>query len=55
MCESRGLTTARNGVHYGAMQANVNLWGYPPADLVGQLDHGWGIWLVQGWQAWACK
>jgi hypothetical protein len=53
-CESGGSTTARNGVHVGVLQANVNYWGYPPADLVGQLNHGYGIYLVQGFGAWSC-
>lgn len=53
-CESGGSTTATNGVHVGVLQANVNYWGYPPADLVGQLNHGYGIYLAQGFGAWSC-
>lgn len=53
-CESGGSTAATNGVHVGVLQANVNYWGYPPADLVGQLNHGYGIYLAQGFGAWSC-
>lgn len=54
MCESRGQVTARNGAHYGLLQQNVNLHGYPGDTMVAQLNSGYAVYLKQGWSAWSC-
>ena len=53
-CESGGQTTARNGPHYGLLQVNVNYHGYPGDTMLAQLNHGYGVFLKQGWAAWEC-
>jgi len=53
MCESSGRTTAVSPAGYvGLMQVAPWLHGPVPADAVGQLAQGYGVYLRQGWGAW---
>ncbi|MBX7112220.1 MAG: transglycosylase family protein [Dehalococcoidia bacterium] len=53
MCESGGRTTAVSPAGYvGLMQVAPWLHGAVPADAVGQLAQGYGVYLRQGWGAW---
>lgn len=54
-CESGGVVGIdTNPPHVGLMQANVELWGRVAHDPVAELNQGYEIFKVQGWQAWSC-
>lgn len=55
MCESGGNPTAvsPNGLYWGVAQQDVNIWGYPPPDVMGQVAKARQIYnLAGGWWPW---
>lgn len=54
-CESSGHPGAVSpGGHVGVMQVDPALWGPVPADIPGQLEQAYRVYLAQGWGAWSC-
>lgn len=54
-CESRGISGINtNPPHFGLMQVNVNFWGYPSGGPVSELNQGYQVYLIQGFNAWSC-
>ena len=55
MCESSGVVGIEtNPPHVGLMQANVNLWGRVTYDPIAELNQGYYIYTLQGFEAWEC-
>lgn len=54
-CESRGIVgIATSPPHVGLMQVNVNYWGRVNADAVSELNQGYEVFKIQGFNAWSC-
>lgn len=55
LCESNGVVgIATNPPHVGLMQANVNYWGRVNVDPISELNQGYYIYTLQGFNAWSC-
>lgn len=56
-CESRYEPTAveSGGHHVGVWQVDPDLHGSVPADIWGQTEQAYRVWIQQGWGAWSCQ
>lgn len=54
MCESGGNPNASGGggLYRGVAQQDINIWGWPPADVYGQVAKARQIKDLSGWIAW---